>query len=82
MDGTGLRELADRIASSCGGMAAVFSGTDDEGYAFCLASRTEDLRPICQALTARFPGKGGGKPCFQQGRITGTEEQIRDYLRS
>ena len=82
LDGTGLRELADRIASSCGGMAAVFSGTDDEGYAFCLASRTEDLRPICQALTARFPGKGGGKPGFQQGRITGTEEQIRDYLRS
>ena len=82
LDGTGLRELADRIASSCGGMAAVFSGTDDGGYAFCLASRTEDLRPICQALTARFPGKGGGKPGFQQGRITGTEEQIRDYLRS
>ena len=82
LDGTGLRELADRIASSCGGMAAVFSGTDDEGYAFCLASRTKDLRPICQALTARFPGRGGGKPGFQQGRITGTEEQIRDYLRS
>ena len=82
LDGNGLRELADRIASSCGGMAAVFSGTDDEGYAFCLASRTKDLRPICQALTARFPGRGGGKPGFQQGRITGTEEQIRDYLRS
>ena len=82
LEGTGLRELADRIASSCGGMAAVFSGTDDEGYAFCLASRTKDLRPICQALTARFPGRGGGKPGFQQGRITGTEEQIRDYLRS
>lgn len=82
LDGAGLRELADRIAASCGGMAAVFSGTDDAGYAFCLASRREDLRPVCQALTARFPGRGGGKPGFQQGRIAGTEEQIRAYFQS
>lgn len=75
-----VRELADRIADTCGGRAAVFSGSDEAGYSFCLATRDGDLRQICKAMTQALKGRGGGKPNFQQGRVTATEDEIRQFL--
>lgn len=80
LDGTGLRELADAIASVCGGRAAVFSGTDAEGYGFCLAAREGDLRSVCQEMTGKLSGRGGGKPAFQQGRVQAGEADIRGFF--
>ena len=80
LDGTGLRELADAIAQSCGGRAAVFSGNDAEGYAFCLATRQGDLRELCREMTARLPGRGGGKPGFQQGRVQAKKGEITAFF--
>ena len=80
LDGTGLRELADAIADVCGGRVAVFSGSDDEGYAFCLATRQGDLRPLCREMTARLSGRGGGKPNFQQGRVQAKKEEIAAFF--
>ena len=39
-----IRELADAIAEVSGGVAAVFSGSDADGYAFCMVAREGDLR--------------------------------------
>ncbi len=75
-----LRDLADAIGEVCGGTAAVFSGNDREGYAFCLVSRTGDLRPLGKELTKALNGKGGGKPGFQQGSLKAEEEEIRRFL--
>ncbi len=75
-----VRELADRIAGVCGGMAGVFSGSDAEGYSFCLAIRDGDLRQLCKDLTAALGGRGGGKPNFQQGQLKGTEADIRRFF--
>ena len=80
LDNTAVRELADAIAETCGGMAAVFSGSDAEGYAFCMATREGDLRQICKAMTQMMNGRGGGKPNFQQGRIQGLKEQILAFF--
>ena len=80
LDATGLRELADAMARSCGGTAAVFSGSDETGYGYCLASRTADLRPLGKALTAALRGRGGGKSNFQQGSVKSTESQIRAFF--
>lgn len=80
LDSTGIRELADAIMQTCGGTAAVFSGTDGEGYGYCLASGGEDLRPLGKAMTAALGGRGGGKPGFQQGRVAASERQIRDFF--
>ena len=80
LDATGLRELADAMARSCGGTAAVFSGSDETGYGYCLASRTADLRPLGKALTAALQGRGGGKSDFQQGSVKSTESQIRAFF--
>ena len=81
LDNVAVRELADAIAESCGGTAAVFSGNDTDGYAFCLVTRQGDLRSFGKEMTAALNGRGGGKPICQQGRVSGSQEQILAFFR-
>lgn len=80
MSPASLRELAGRIAGVCGGTAALFSGNDDAGYSFCLASGTDDLRPLGKRLTQALNGRGGGKPDFIQGSLRSTKEEIQRFF--
>lgn len=80
LDSTGLRELADRIAETCGGTVAVFSGTEGN-MGYCLADRANDLRPLGKEMTARLNGRGGGKPNFQQGSVKANQEEILAFFR-
>ncbi len=80
LDAGAVRELAEQIGAVCGGTAAVLSGSREEGFCFCLADEKQDLRPLCKELTQRFSGRGGGKPHFQQGKLTGEREQIAAFL--
>ena len=80
LDNTALRELADRIADVCGGGAAVFTPRQEGGFAFCLVSRTGDLRPLGRQLTQALHGRGGGKPGYQQGSVAAGEEEIRSFF--
>ena len=76
----GVRELADAIGSVCTGRAAVFSGSDETGYSYCLASREEDLRPLGKAMNQALNGRGGGKPNFQQGSVKCTRQEIENFF--
>lgn len=80
LDSSAVRELADAIADRCGGTAAVFSGCEESGYAFCLVTRTGDLRPLGRALTEALRGRGGGKPLFQQGRVQAAKAEIEAFF--
>ncbi|MDO5401602.1 MAG: alanyl-tRNA editing protein [Eubacteriales bacterium] len=80
LDGAALRDLADAVAAACGGRAAVFTGSDEAGYTFCLAARAGDLRPETKALTTAFPGRGGGKPTFQQGSVSAAKAEIEAFF--
>lgn len=82
LDNTAVRELADAIGSTCGGMAAVFSGSDETGYAFCLVTRQGDLRQLCRDMTKALNGRGGGKPGFQQGRVQAARAEIEGFFNS
>ena len=75
-----VRDLADMIAEVCGGTASVFSGTDGEGYSFCLVTRSGDLRQLGKDMTRALTGRGGGKPIFQQGKVMATREQIEQFF--
>ena len=75
-----VRELADKIAEGCGGTAAVFSGSDETGYSFCLVTRAGDLRALGKAMTQALSGRGGGKPNFQQGRVNAPKEAIEQFF--
>lgn len=80
LDNTAVRDLADAIAEGCGGTAAVFSGSDDDGYAFCLVTREGDLRQLGKEMTKALNGRGGGKPIFQQGRVQAKKAEIEAFF--
>ena len=76
-----VRELCDAISRRCTGTAAVFSGTDETGYAYCLINPQADLRPLNKAMTTALQGRGGGKPNFQQGRVQAAKGEILAFWR-
>ena len=80
LDNTAVRDLADAIAEVSGGTAAVFSGSDDGGYAFCLVTREGDLRQLGKDMTRALHGRGGGKPAFQQGRVQAAKAEIEAFF--
>ncbi len=80
IDNVAVRELADAIAEGCGGTAAVFSGSDETGYAFCLVARQGDLRPLGKDMTKALNGRGGGKPNCQQGRVQTAKADIEAFF--
>ncbi len=80
LDNAAVRDLADAIAEKCGGTAAVFSGSDEGGYAFCLVTRTGDLRTLGKEMTKALNGRGGGKPIFQQGRVQAPKAEIEAFF--
>ena len=82
LDGTALRELTDAVAEKSGGRAAVFSGSDETGYGFCLAQPGSDLRQLCKEMTAALSGRGGGKPGFLQGRVQAGKAEIEAFFRA
>ena len=75
-----VRELADAIVSKCSGRTAVFSGSDESGYSYCLAAREGDLRPLGKELNAALNGRGGGKPGFLQGSVKATRSEIEQFF--
>ena len=80
LDNTAVRDLADAIAEECGGTAAVFSGSDEAGFAFCLVTRNGDLRQLGKEMTKALNGRGGGKPVFQQGRVQSARAEIEAFF--
>ena len=80
LDSTGVRELADAIAEHCGGAAAVFSGSDGDGYAFCMVAREGDLRQRGRDMVKALSGRGGGKPNCQQGRVQAAKADIEAFF--
>ena len=80
LDNAAVRDLADAIAEHCGGTAAVFSGSDEGGYAFCLVTRNGDLRQLGKEMTKALNGRGGGKPIFQQGRVQAAKAEIEAFF--
>ena len=80
LDNNAVRDLADTIADSCGGIAAVFSGSEEAGYAFCLVTREGDLRQLGREMTKALNGRGGGKPLFQQGRVQAKKAEIEAFF--
>ena len=62
-------------------MAAVFSGSDEAGYSYCLMERGGDLRSFNKAMTAALSGRGGGKPEYQQGSVKADRTAIEAYFK-
>ena len=74
-----VRELADAIAKTCGGVAAVFSGSDQAGYNLCLIGPADSVKATGAAMTKALNGRGGGKPGSFQGSVKATREEIEAF---
>lgn len=72
----GVRELADRIAERCGGIAAVLGNTN-----LCLISKTDDLKELSAALRTELNARGGGKPGIFQGTVPAEKEAILAFFK-
>lgn len=80
LESADVRRLADAVAECCGGVAAVLSGNDVEGYAYCLVSRCGDLRALGKSMNQALGGRGGGRAEFQQGRLSTSRQQIEEWF--
>lgn len=74
------RELAEQIAKQCGGTAAVFSGSDRDGYAVCLVNKQEDVAQLGKKLNQELDGRGGGAAGFFQGSVRASRSRIEGFF--
>lgn len=75
----GARRLCDMLAEKVK-IAAVFSGSDSEGYKYAIAGRSEDVRAIGKELNSACNGRGGGKPEMIQGSVAAAREAIEEFF--
>ncbi len=76
-----VRKMCDLLAEKVK-IAAVLSGSDETGYKYTIASRTEDLRQLAKDFNSALNGRGGGKPEMVQGTVQESREKIENFLRS
>ena len=75
-----LRRLTDLVMSACGGRAAIFAGSDAEGYKYAVGEQNGDLRQLVKDLNAQLHGRGGGKPFFVQGSVQTGRAEIEAFF--
>ena len=76
------RELVNRLMEKAGGFAAVFVGSDREGWRYIIGSLHADLRAGSRAVNAAIDGRGGGRPQMIQGSAGACEAEIKSKLKS
>ena len=75
-----VRRLTDLVMTACGGRAAVFAGSDAEGYKYAVGEAGGDLRQFVKELNAELHGRGGGKPFFAQGSVAASHAGIEAFF--
>ena len=80
LDEPALRTLINEAVKKCGGVAAVFSGSDDTGFRYIIGSRSVDLRSAAKEINEGISGRGGGSPEMIQGNCSACTETIQNYL--
>ena len=74
------RELVNLLMEKAGGFAAVFCGSDEEGWRYVIGSLHKDLRAGAKAINAAIGGRGGGKPQMILGRASAPRAEIEQAL--
>ena len=74
-----VRELADLIAETCDGVAAVFSGSDGN-HSMCIIGKNQDVKTLGTQLCKQLDGRGGGKPGCFQGSVKATRKEIEGFF--
>ena len=75
-----LRRCCEALSAACPGRCAVFTPAEGGGCRYAIASAAADLRPLAKAMSEALGGRGGGKPGFIQGSVTGDEAAVRAFF--
>lgn len=76
-----LRKLVLNGAEKTTKLCAGFSGNDNSGYRFAIASKSIDLREKSKEITTALNGRGGGSPELLQGNAAASKEAIEKYFK-
>lgn len=80
MDSDSLRKFTDSVMNACKGRAAVFAGSDSEGYKYAIGEKEGNLLSFGKAMNAALDGRGGGKPFFIQGSVQADRQRITAFF--
>ncbi len=76
-----LRKLVLNGAEKTTKLCAGFSGSDEKGYRFVIASKHIDLREKSKDITTALGGRGGGSAELLQGNATASENEAKKYFK-
>lgn len=76
------RELVNLLMEKAGGFAAVFRGSDAEGWHYIIGSERRDLRASVRSINAAIAGRGGGTPRMIQGSARAARGEIESKLKA
>ena len=74
------RELANLLMEKAGAFAAVFCGSDEDGWRYIMGSKRLDLRAMSREINAAVQGRGGGTPQMIQGSARANRAEIEAGL--
>lgn len=80
MEAAEIRKCTDAILNTCGGVAAVFAGNEQDGYKYAIGQRDGDVRSLVKEVNKQLDGRGGGKPFFAQGSVKAGRKQIETFF--
>lgn len=75
-----LREIVNVGMSICGGMCAAFSGNDDDGYNYVIASEHDDMKSYAKRINEAINGRGGGRDKMIQGSAKADRKTIEEFF--
>ena len=75
-----LRGFVNEAVKKTTKLCACFSGNDESGYKYIIASENIPLRALSKDISAALGGKGGGSDLMIQGSVTATQKQISEFF--
>jgi hypothetical protein len=82
MDGNALREFATGGVKKTSAVFAIFSGSDETGYGFVIASETVKLKAQIPEFKNALGGKCGGSDKMLFGHAEATKEKIENFFKN
>ncbi len=80
LSGGAVRELADRLAKACTGIAVALSGDDENGYQICIVSQNDNVKDLGTKAMQALCGRGGGRDTAFQGSVKANQSEIRAFF--
>ena len=76
-----MREIVNFAVEKTSEYGAVFSGNDNDGYSFVIASKSQDMNILRNKLNEKLNARGGGRDGMIQGKAATTKENIINFFK-